>query len=153
MKPESAAVIAMRERLSGESFPRRIKIDGEIYQIDEVHHWRGSPLADITSGNVEFILAKSSKAAGQAARERWQDMKDHDRSEFVSIIGEGRLIKWACSDDDEFGISSFDEFLDAIENVPEEEFASYDGKERTVNRCGKLANELGFMPTVAYRSD
>lgn len=56
------------------------------------------------------------------------------------------------------GISSFEEFLDRIAEVPEEELASYDGQERKVEELGEdeeewqeLIEELGFTPTVAYR--
>jgi hypothetical protein len=101
---------------------------------------------------TEWIVFESSEAAGKAARERWIDMQRNDKREFKCMIGEERLVQWACGESDSFGISSFEEFLDVTESVPQEEFASYDGNEFDVETADEeLINELGFKPSVAYR--
>lgn len=153
MKPEAARAIAVRERLSGETLPRRIKIDGEVYQVDDVQTAYRS-LPEITCGKVEFILAESSEAAGKAAREYWKDMAENDTKEFTCMVGEETLIQWALGHSAGPGsthVNSLEEWLDLWLDTPEEHFASYDSEERTVNRCGKLRDELGFTPKVAYR--
>jgi hypothetical protein len=128
----------------------KIQIDGEKYTVTEVYTGGSLPMITTDSGE-EFYLAKDSEEAGEAAAEYWRDMARNDRKEFACIIGEERLVQWALGESDSFGISSLDEFCDVNATVPEENFASYDHQEREVTRCGKLSEELGFMPTVAYR--
>ena len=128
----------------------KITIDGDTYEDVEVRN--GGYLPMVTCGRLEFYVAESSEDAGLATRKYWEEMKDDDKREFCAIIGEERLVQWACGESDSFGISSFDDFLDAIERVPEEQFAGYDGCEREVESADEeLIDELGFTPTVAYR--
>jgi hypothetical protein len=127
----------------------RIKIDGEIWTVDEIITCGDLPL--IRCGRVEFYLAASSEEAGKAARERWAE---GDRAELRCILGDETLIAWALGDWAGPGsrqVRSFSEWLDLWLDSPEEEFASYDGEERVVQRCAYLRDELGFVPTVAYR--
>jgi hypothetical protein len=138
----------------------KIKIDGEEYEVDKVRN--GGYLPNIDIGQMDFYVAASSEDAGKAARKYWEDIRDHDKKEFVCLIGEKRLVQWACGESDSFGLSSFEDFLDVVEGVPEEEFASYDGVECEVDidvdeddpnyaEYQELIEELGFVPTVAYR--
>ena len=127
----------------------RIKIDGEIYEVDKVYANRHPVL--IQGGKMEFYAFEDSEEAGKAVAEHYRDMANDDPQEFTAIIGEQRLIGWAMNKSDSFGISSFDEFLERVAEVPEDHWASYDGQEREIQRVGKLYDELGFVPTVAYR--
>lgn len=128
----------------------RIKIDGELYRISSIFDNGLLPLITTEEGQ-EFYLAKDSETAGEKAVEYWQDMKYNDREEFRCIIGEERLRQWSLGKSDSFGISSFKNFCKIVATVPEEDFASYDHIERSVDRIGRAVDELGFIPTVAYR--
>lgn len=131
-----------------------LRIDGEDYTVDNVYNlgFRANIVHVSTLDGPEFYLAEDSEEAGRAARERWEDMRNNDKAEFKCIIGTERLLQWACGESDSFGISSFDEFLDVTESVPNEEFGSYDGTEiDDVSVSDDLAEQIGFRPTVAYR--
>lgn len=128
-----------------------ITINGTEYEVRRVNTGGYLPNVELEDG-TDWYVAESSETAGQAARKYWQDMKDDDPKEFRCIIGDERLIQWACGESDSFGISGFDDFLDAVERVPEEEFATYDGHEQEVTAADEnMVDELGFMPAVAYR--
>jgi hypothetical protein len=128
----------------------KLKIDGELYEGFTIETYSDLPM--LINGKEEYYLAKSTEAAGKVVRERWIDMQQNDKAEFRCLIGDERLIQWACDEYDSFGIGSFDEFLDAVENVPNEELASYDSEECEVTEADEEAiEELGFTPTVAYR--
>lgn len=132
----------------------RIRIDGELYTIDEVYTGGYLPLVRTDGG--EFYLAEDSESAGRAARERWQDTMREDPAEFRTIVGDETLIRWSLGQSAGPGnaqVSSLSEWLDLWLDTPEEEFASYDGDERRVQRVGYLRDELGFVPTVAYRAN
>jgi hypothetical protein len=120
----------------------RIKIDGETYEVEQVV--TGGYLPMLVCGKTEFYIAESVEAAGEAARTYWRDMAKQDRREFACIIGEERLVKWALGESDEFGISSLDDFLDRVADVPEEQWAGYDGCARDIDRVGRVAEELGW---------
>ena len=145
----------------------KIIIDGDTWSIDTVRQL-ATGVAEIEDGQTTFIVADSRDRAGEYARERWEDMAKHDRKEFACLIGEERLVGWALGESDNFGISSLEEFLDAIEGSPEEELAGYDSAERDVDGRGRdqksqassrttvtedFEYELGFQPLVAYRSN
>lgn len=124
-----------------------IKFDGDgPEEVDKAYDNRGDlPMIDI--GSRDYYLAPSSEVAGEAVRDRWRDMKDNDKAEFRAIIGDERLIQWACGESDSFGIDSFDEFLERVGDHPEEELASYDGSEREAEINLVLAEELGWDNT------
>lgn len=130
----------------------KITIDDEVLEDGDFKVETHSDLPMIVIGSREYYVAADSDSAGEAVRKRWVDMQKHDKGEFRCMIGDERLIQWACGESDSFGISSFDDFLDAIAHVPEEELASYDGNELEVTDADEeLIDELGFTPTVAYR--
>lgn len=133
----------------------QVSIDGEVLDVDKIYGpvgFKTPGVSRVEVGNREYYLAASEEAAGKLARERWQDTIDHDKEEFVCMISKDRLVQWAVGESDSFGISSADEFLDAIESAPEEELASHDGEPREVDgAAADLVEELGFVPTVAYR--
>lgn len=131
----------------------RIKIDGEMYTVKEVYNHATLPLVEMETGE-EFYLAESSEEAGKAARKYWEDLAQDDPREFACIVGEESLVAWGLG---EYGgpglmkVTSLEDWLDLWLDTPEEHFASYDSLEREVERCGKLAEELDFVPKVAYR--
>ena len=108
-------------------------------------------------------MAIDSDSAGEAAAEYWRDMANDDSEEFASIIGTERLCLWALGKFDSYGFSCLEEFLDAAESVPEEQWATYDGAELDIEYRGdkscelsvtsEAENEIGFQPTVAYRNN
>ena len=128
----------------------KLKIDGEEYEVNKVNEDSVLPIIEI--GNMEFYLASDSESAGEAVRQRWIDMKDNDKEEFRCMIGDDRLIQWACDKSDSYGFSNFNDFLTAVAKTPEEELASYDSNECEVTEADQeLIDKLGFTPTVAYR--
>ena len=131
---------------------QRIKIDGELYTVKEViDNGYGYLASVICECGCEFYVAESNEVAGEAASKYWRDMAIDDPKEFACIIGEERLVQWAMNQSDSFGICGLDDFCERNADVPEENFASYDGCERQIDRYGTIANDLGFHPTVAYR--
>jgi len=131
----------------------KIKIDGEIYTIEKVHNYSYLPIIDTDEG-PDFYVAENSESAGEAARKYWEDLAHDDPKEFACLVGESTLVQWGLGQSAGPGstqVNSLEEWLDLWLDVPEEEFASYDGAEREINRVGKLRDELGFTPTVAYR--
>jgi len=148
-----AGLLRARERLDGFD-ANSIKIDGETYEIDNVREL--SPgMAEVCCGGVEFVIADEAETAGHAARERWAEMAEYDPAEFRCMVGDDTLVNWALGQYAGPGstqVKSKNDWLDLHIDAPEEEFASYDGQERTVERVGsELTEELGFTPTVAYR--
>jgi len=131
----------------------RIKIDREIYEVDSVYDHGYLPMVEI--GDMEFYVAESGDSAGEAAREYWKDMAETDPKEFTCMIGEEALIAWGLGQNyapGSIGVNSLEEWLDLWLDTPEECWASYDGSEVDVDACGRiLSDELGFVPTVAYR--
>lgn len=107
-----------------------IIIDGSEYEVDKVLEFGYLPL--ICCGKVEFYVAEDSESAGEATAKYYQDMAHNDPKEFIALIGEERMVGWAIGQGDSFGISSFKHFLDAVAEVPEEQWAGYDGIEREV---------------------
>ena len=131
----------------------RIKIDGEIYRVKSVHTYGYLPMIETEDG-AEFYVAESSEEAGRAARKYWEDMAENDPKEFTCLVGEDTLVQWGLGRSAGPGstkVNSLEKWLDLHLNVPEEEFAGYDGAERDVQRSAKVREELGFTPTVAYR--
>jgi len=130
----------------------RIRIDGELLTVDKVLNYGGLPM--ICCGHEEYYLAESSEAAGKAARECWKDMAENDLKEFACLVGEETLVQWGLGKYAGPGstqVRSLQEWLDLHLDAPEEKFAGYDGIERDVDRVGRLVDELGFVPSVAYR--
>jgi len=134
---------------------RLIKIDGTLYHVKAIHEFGSLPEIETDEGE-DFILALDSGDAGKAARDYWRDMAENDPTEFTCMVGEKALIAWALGQNygpGSIGVNSLEEWLDLWIDTPEEHFASYDGVERDVDRVGQLADDLGFTPTVAYRSN
>ena len=144
------------ERTTDSTYPR-IRIAGELYHVTRSHPtgWDGVDSIETEEGE-DFILAPDSETAGHAARERWEDMAHNDPAEFRCMVGDDTLLAWALGQAAGPGSSlvcSLSEWLDLWLDTPEEEFAGYDGEEREVGRVGRLCDDLGYRPTVAYRTN
>lgn len=124
------------------------------FDVQTSHHDEG---ATITVGNEEFIVFPDGKTAGLEARQYWDDMAQNDPTEFRCMVGDETLIAWAMGQPAGPGttkVTSLDKWLDLWKDTPEDHFAGYDGGEREVEKVSKaLIEELGFTPTVAYRSN
>jgi hypothetical protein len=131
-------------------FEPGIIFDGEAFDLDAV---TGSNHLDtVVCGSRDWYLFSDSETAGKAVAKYWKDMAYTDRREFACIIGEERLVQWALGESDSFGISSLDDFFEVAADHPEEHWASYDGDEIEVDGASlDVQNEIGYMPTVAYR--
>lgn len=139
----------------------KIKIDGEWMQVESAHNYGVG--IEIVTESGDFLLFPDSEAAGDAAKDRWLDLKVHDPKEFRCLIGDETLIAWACGEPGGPGIAkvcSFKEWLDVVAAHPWEEFASYDGEQRDVDGISSGAMAMlreagigGDVPTVAYRTN
>ena len=133
----------------------KLTIDGTEYEVEKINNYGTLPSIEVDG--MEFYLAEDSTAAGLKARERWADMVENDKKEFVCMVGEETLVSWAMGEYAGPGstqVKSLDEWLDLWLDTPEEEFAGYVGEECDVeNADDELIDELGFIPTVAYRSN
>jgi hypothetical protein len=133
----------------------RIKIDGEIYHVTDVHATDSKSVCVIdTEEGEEFYIAKDNEEAGFATADYWRDMAENDPEEFTCIVGKETLVSWCLNNPAGPGgekVSSMEEWFELTSEYPEEHFASYDGIEREVTKCGHIEEEIGFTPTVAYR--
>lgn len=134
-----------------------IEIEGEVFQIDDVYLYEYSYLPLVRIGRREFYVARDAQEAGEAARRYWADMASDDPREFTAIVGSDALIAWALGQPHGPGmvaVTSLEEWLDLWLDVPEENWAAYDGHEREIDAVsGELEDILGFTPTVAYRNN
>lgn len=132
-----------------------LHLDGEVFDDLQLVGEEPGGGARVESGEYAFILFPDRETAGRAARQRWADMAAHDPEEFACLVGKENLVKWALGQWAGPGstqVQSLEEWLDLHLDVPEEEFASYDGEEREIDGVSPaLVEELGFTPTVAYR--
>jgi len=132
-----------------------IVIDGEWLEVDDVNDSGYARLGLLGMGRLEYYVAKDEDAAGEAAKAYWKDLAEHDRQEFVCIVGEENLVAWALGEWAGPGstqVRSLEEWFDLHKDVPEEHWASYDGDSCTVDDCSEeLIEQLGFKPTIAYR--
>ena len=133
-----------------------IVIEGEVVEVKRTYGSNEARYLECDNG-CEYIIFEDREKAGQAVREYYEYMKENDKAEFRCLIGDERLIQWACNESDSFGLSNFDEFLDAVENVPEEHFASYDGYEIEISQMNNnLQAELEDIcksDCVLYRTN
>lgn len=140
----------VENRLENDLF---ISIEGEIYDVDNVRRYGYLPMLEM--GSTEFYVAETSAEAGEKAKEYWQDMADNDPKEFACIVGEETLIQWGLGRSAGPGsthVRSLEEWLDLSLDNPEEQWASYDGSECSVDWVSPaLEAELGYTPEVAYR--
>ena len=136
----------------------RVRIDGEDYEVERIQTY-GALLMIETDGG-DFYIAKDSEQAGEAAYEYWKDMARNDPKEFTALVGEEALVQWGLGQYAGPGttqVQGLEEWLDLWRNIPEEQWASYDGTEQDVERINKELKEaledegIDWKPTVAYR--
>jgi len=133
--------------------PLMIEIEGEIYEVDEVLEYGYLPMLRI--GRWEYYIAQDSEEAGEKAREYWENLAHDDPKELTCLIGEETLIQWGLGQYAGPGynqVTSLQEWLDLWLNIPEEQWASYDGYERDCRINQNLQEELGYTNRcVCYR--
>ena len=134
----------------------RIKIDKEILVVTDFDDGGsyGLPTIEVEDGR-KYIVCEESVAT-KHVESYWLDMAKRDPKEFAAIIGEERFVKWALGHNDEYGISSLQEFAERSGEYCEEELASYDSAVCTVNNIGKLADKIGVPISknlVAFRTE
>jgi len=129
-------------------------IDGErvVFDPNDVTNlgWSNGLWLITTKDGREFYIFESSEAAGEAAREYWEDMAHNDPKEFTCMVGEETLVQWGLGNwagPGSTAVQSLQEWLDLWLETPEEHFGSYDGTEREFN-C-KHPDWSDY--TVAYR--
>ncbi|MCD6162599.1 MAG: hypothetical protein J7K40_09335 [candidate division Zixibacteria bacterium] len=103
--------------------------------------------------NDDYIIFPDREAAGQAARDYWEDMARNDPEELTCMVGKETLVAWALNQyagPGETQVRNLEEWLDLWLDVPEEHFARYDGIELGNIRMNK---KFGFdtIYAVAYR--
>ena len=133
---------------------RLIKIDGKLYHVTDYREYGAIEI--VTEEGEEFVLFQSEEDAGEQAKEYWEDLAINDPQEFTCLVGEETLVQWGLGQWGGPGstkVQSLHEWLDLWLDTPEEHWASYDGLEREVTRIGRLADDIGFVPTIAYRTN
>ena len=121
-----------------------IVIDSELHEVNSIKSWGYG--IDIETDQGDYKIFDTREEAGEQAKEYWRDMMENDPSEFTCIVGEENLIKWALGQSAGPGtskVNSVQEWLDLWLDLPEEQWASYDGTERSVDSMNNnLRREL-----------
>ena len=130
--------------------------DGEVVEVAEVHNWGHLPTIVLDDGR-EYYIARDAEHAGEKAAQYWREMAENDVEEFICIVGEKTILAWALgrwAGPGSTQVRSIEEWFELVASVPEEEFAGYDHEEVEIGRYSEqLEEELGFVPTVAYRNN
>ncbi len=136
-----------------------IVIDNEVTEITEAFD-NGYNGTTITCDNgCEYIIFQDHEEAGEAAAEYWRDMAKNDPEEFKCMVGNESLVAWCLGQSAGPGaikVNSLEEWFETCLDVPEVQWAGYDGHEITditFNRHTK--SELGYnhKEAVLYRSN
>jgi hypothetical protein len=137
-----------------------ITINGTQYDVEDVRADDYLQVVETLSGR-KFYVALDRDEAGVAATNYWRDMAENDPKEFICIVGEDTLLKWALGQlagPGSVKARSLEEWLvNVVGNAPEETFGLYDGNELDVeDMSDELMDELGISPSelsgvVAYR--
>lgn len=109
-------------------------------------------------GQREYRVFECREDAEQAAEDYWRDLAENDPKEFTCLVGEDVLIAWGLEQEagpgDETACSLEEWLTEVVRNNPEECFASYDGEECDIDAIAEdLVDDLGFVPTIAYRTN
>ena len=125
----------------------------ERHFIDKV--FDGGYLPIIDDGNTDWYVAETEEDAGDAAKKYWMELAETDPAEFACLVGNDTLVRWGMNQPAGPGsvkVCNLEEWLELVAEHPEEEFGSYDGNEIQVRAVSEsLQEDLGFVPTVAYR--
>ena len=112
----------------------------------------------VINHDKEWYVFQSSRSAGKAAREYWEDMAKEDSVEFVYIVGQHTLVQWALGNYAGPGttkVTSLNKWLDLWLDIPEKQWARYDGNEIEGVLSKEAMIELGFdhKNVVFYRNN
>ena len=126
-------------------------IDGEkiVFDPEKTHDYGVLPMIETEDG-AEYHIAESQEAAGEKAREYWEDMANNAPQEFTCMVGEETLVQWGLGQPAGPGYSkvcSLNDWLNLWLDTPEDQFAGYDSMEREF-KC-KHPDWADY--TVAYR--
>src|SRR6056297_1101453 len=125
-----------------------IVIDNEVTEVTGIHdNGFGGFCIDCDNG-AEYQVFSDHDAAGKAAKEYWEDMKDNDKEEFKCLVGTDNILAWAMGEYAGSGsnqVNSMEDWFDLWLDTPEEQWASYDGEEIEGAAFNKnFENETGF---------
>lgn len=141
----------------------RYETEPHLFEVQGLNNYDGM---QITIEDEDYLLFESREEAGQQAAEYYRDMAESWPNEFIIIVGEETLIKWALgkpaspsstSSKGTRSANSLDEWLEeVIPNAPEELWASFDGQEHTfqypVNENAYVDLDHLEIYGVAYRT-
>ena len=156
--------IADNENLLPTEFPADALlaiIDGDVIEVDNYYDSEYLPKV------CDYYIAETRDQAGNAAKQYWLDLAEHDQNEFAYLIGESTLASWAIGHKAGPGTYKADSFEDWLDNAvyenPQEQFATYDGEETKIKINVLLAQALkfetvdqdenGFIEVFAYRNN
>ena len=134
-----------------------IKLEGETFRIEDINTEGYLPLLEVTDG-CEYYFAESHNQAGEKAREYWEEMAFSDPEELACIIGTETLIQWGLNQYASPGsipVQNLAEWLDLWLDVPEEQWASYNGEEMegcrlSPSACEELGIEFDLQAETHY---
>jgi len=146
-----------RKKLSKARTQLLMLVDGEVTKC-RVEYDRVT-----TDDDNDYYVFANSKEAGKAARKYWEDLAQQDSKEFICLVGEETLLRWAlgqCAGPGSTQVSSLSEWLDLWLDTPEEHFAGYDDIENDCQISAALAKELDienpndedWVEVVSYRT-
>ena len=135
-----------------------IVIDNEVVEVENTNdNGFGGFIIECDNGN-EYQVFENTEKAGEAAAEYWRDMAENDPAEFICMVGEETLVKWALNQYAGPGnekAKNLEGWLNITANYPEEHWASYDGNEIEGAKFNKhFQYETGFYDRdyiVLYR--
>ena len=130
-----------------------VTFDGSTKHIASVREDGYGTTLEFDDEPGEWYIFETHEEAGQAARKYWEDLANDDPAEFRAIVGDEALIGWSLGQSRAVGataVSSLNEWLDLWLDVPEEEFARYDGNEWE-GTIQDPDHECDEAPCVLYR--
>ena len=147
-------------------------IGDATFRFDPCQVDRYDNLVMLKLGCQEFFIFEDTEAAGDRAREYWEELAIEDADLFLSLVGAKNVLTWAlggCAGPDYRQVNSLEDWLDLWLHRPEEHWGKYDDQESLIlfshdNHTGMnedgakkqltdddLKELFGFVPTVAYR--
>ncbi len=129
----------------------RINIDGDLYTWNGnlSTYGQGKDYANVgMDDGTEWTLCLDEEVAQRITTQYYLDMAEHNPEEIKCFVGTEALVAWGLGQW-HHEVKSLKEWCE--NNEPVYHLAGVDHTERTVNRIGRLVDELGFTPTVAYQ--
>jgi hypothetical protein len=120
----------------------RINIDGERHEVEEIQEFSGKNAAEIKVRGAYYLLVDDFDTAEEIAKDRYREM---DARELICMVGEEQIVDmWTRG-------KTLEDWLEDLDVA--QELAGWDGEERDVKRVGRLQDDLGWVPTLAYRTN